>query len=123
MNRESVEQVTAPLEGLSSGGELQASEIDDRTVGRVLAGNPLGIVKREISFGRGDHERRVKDLARRSGGIDSDGDRRSSGAPTNDGEQKKADHSQGSGKFHLIGSHVRDEIRPHSGNYEYSSRK
>ena len=67
---ESVEQVAAPFERLAGGGELQAGEIDDRAVGRVLAGNPFGVVESEVAGRGGNFQRGVEDLAGSGGGVD-----------------------------------------------------
>ena len=48
---EAVEQVAAPFQGLAAGGEFQAGEVDDGAVGGVLAGNPLGVIEREVAGG------------------------------------------------------------------------
>ena len=43
-----VEQIAAPLERLAIGGKRESSEILDGAGGAVLAGNPLGIVERQV---------------------------------------------------------------------------
>ena len=71
---ESVERVAAPFERLAIGFEEQACEIDDRTIGRVLAGNPLRIIEGEVAGSGGNFQRGVKDFAGSRSGVDRDGD-------------------------------------------------
>jgi hypothetical protein len=76
---EAVEQVTTPFQRLASGEELQSCEIDDRAVRGVLAGNPLGIVEREVAGVAGIFSVAWKILRLRRGrGIDGENDDRRS---------------------------------------------
>ena len=92
---EAVEQITAPFQGLASGGELQAGEIDDGPVGGVLAGDPFGVVKREVAGGRGNLQRGVEDFARSGGGVDCDGDDGRCCCPRRNCQDCDTDCSQG----------------------------
>jgi hypothetical protein len=61
---EAVEQVAAPLQSFAAGEELESGQVDDGAVRRVLAGNPLGIIERQVSSAGGNFQLGVEDFAR-----------------------------------------------------------
>ena len=51
---EAIEQIAPPLQGFAAGKELESGEVDDGAVGSVFAGDPLGVIKGQVSGAGGD---------------------------------------------------------------------
>src|ERR1700733_5948852 len=62
MEREHFNEITAPGNFFASGAEVKAGEIGDGAVGRVLAGNPFGVVESEVAGLHGDNFSGVDDF-------------------------------------------------------------
>jgi hypothetical protein len=63
-----------PLQELSIACELQPGEIDHRTARRVLAGNPLRVIKCQRTGARRNGQLRVENFAWGIAGIERDRD-------------------------------------------------
>ena len=70
---EAVEQIAPPLQGFAAGGEFKAGQVNDGTVGGMLAGNPLRVIERQVARAGGNFQPGVEDFAGSRSGVHKDG--------------------------------------------------
>ena len=76
MEGEHLHRIAPPLHRRAGGGDLHSRQPHQRSAGGVLAGNPLRIVERHRSRGRGDGQVGAEEVRRRARGVDAENDGR-----------------------------------------------